>query len=92
MLDKKAYLCPRNVPVMDDNSKDMEKQVFIVNGMKCCHCEMNVENAVKSIAGVASADADREEGKVTVEYDAAKVSADDIKSAVENVGNYEVVI
>ena len=60
--------------------------------MKCCHCEMNVENAVSGIAGVVSAKADREAGKVTVEYDATKVSADAIKSAVESAGNYEVVL
>ena len=70
----------------------MEKQVFAVNGMKCCHCEMNVENAVSEIAGVVSAKADREDGKVTVEYDAAKVSVEAIKSAVESAGNYEVVL
>lgn len=60
--------------------------------MKCCHCEMNVENAVSEIAGVVSAKADREDGKVTVEYDAAKVSVEAIKSAVESAGNYEVVL
>lgn len=60
--------------------------------MKCCHCEMNVENAVSEIAGVVSAKADSEDGKVTVEYDAAKVSVEAIKSAVESAGNYEVVL
>ncbi len=70
----------------------MEKKTFAVDGMKCCHCEMKVEDRVKGIDGVASAKADREAGNVTVEYDAAKVSADDIKSAIEDAGNYEVVL
>ncbi len=60
--------------------------------MKCCHCEMKVEDAVKSVDGVVEAKADCEENNLIVEFDESKVSADDIKYAVEDAGNYEVEI
>ncbi len=70
----------------------MEKKIFTVSGMKCCHCEMKVEDAIKAVEGVVEAKADCEENNVTVEYDESQVSVDDIKSAVEDAGNYEVEI
>lgn len=70
----------------------MEKKVFMVNGMKCEHCKMNVENAIKGINGVSNAEVSLKDKNVTVEYDAAKVSPDQMKEAVEAAGNFEMVL
>ncbi len=70
----------------------MEKKTFTVNGMKCCHCEMKVEDAIKFVDGVVEAKANCEDNTVTVEYDESQVSMEDLKDAVEEVGNYELMI
>ena len=33
------------------------KKTFSVSGMKCSHCAANVENALKAVKGVVSAEA-----------------------------------
>lgn len=54
-----------------------------VTGMSCGGCEANVEEAVKSVAGVTEAKADRETDSVTVEGDA---DVSELVAAVENAG------
>uniref|UniRef100_A0AB33JEB1 HMA domain-containing protein n=1 Tax=Prevotella sp. GTC17260 TaxID=3236796 RepID=A0AB33JEB1_9BACT len=68
----------------------MMNKTFQVNGMKCVHCKVNVENAVKAMAGVTGAEADLENKSLTVDFDEAQVTVEGIKTAVENAG-YEFV-
>ena len=69
----------------------MKEQTFTVEGMKCEHCEMNVEKAVMLVAGVQSARADRNVKSLTVVYDESVASAADIKEAVESAGRFEMM-
>lgn len=68
------------------------KKTFTVNGMKCVHCKANVENAIKALAGVASAEANLEEKNVTVDYDEAQVAPEQLKQAVDEAGRYELTL
>lgn len=68
------------------------KKVFTVNGLKCQHCKANVENSVCALTGVAEAVASVEENCLTVVYDESQVSPQQIKDAVDNAGNYEMMI
>ena len=68
----------------------MATKTFKVNGMKCVHCKANVENALKALNGVVSAEANLEDANVTVEYDESKVNPSEIKGAVDNSGRYEL--
>jgi len=70
----------------------MTKKIFSVDGMKCVHCKANVENAIKSINGVNEAVADIEAKNVLIDFDDALVCDNDIKSAVENSGRYELKV
>lgn len=70
----------------------MEKKSFIVNGMKCPHCKANVENAIKALKGVSSAEASVTDKQVTVEYDEKTVTPQDIKEAVDASGRYELTL
>lgn len=65
-------------------------KTFQVNGMKCVHCKANVENAVKAIIGVASAEVNLEAKSLMVDFDEDLVAIDNIKAAVDNAG-YEFV-
>jgi len=60
-----------------------------IKGMTCGHCKMHVEEALTSLAGVASATVDLKKGKATVAYDETKVSLAELKKAVTDTG-YEV--
>lgn len=44
----------------------METKVFKVNGMKCDHCRMRVENAIKGVEGVNNVNVDLATSKATV--------------------------
>lgn len=69
----------------------MKKETFIVAGMKCHHCEVNVENEIKQLPGVANVKANHVEGNVNVEYDDNILQLSSIYNAVENSG-YEVLL
>lgn len=59
----------------------MENRFFTVNGMRCEHCKASVENAIKEIAGVETAEVDLANKTVKVSYDSNLVSPDKIKAA-----------
>lgn len=67
-------------------------KTFTVDGMKCPHCQANVENALKAVAGVRSAKADIEAKSVTVDYDDAQVAPEQLKQAVDEAGHYEMTL
>lgn len=54
--------------------------------MTCSGCERTVSKIIGTIPGVESAKADHQNSSVTVDYDASKVTIDDIRSAVGKVG------
>lgn len=66
------------------------KKTFSVSGMKCSHCVANVENALKAVKGVVSAEAQLEDKTVTVEFDGQQASEADLKAAVDATGRYEL--
>lgn len=67
------------------------KKTFTVNGMKCVHCKVKVENALQSLEGVHTAVADLQQKNVVVDYDDTVVSVSNLKDAVGASGKYELV-
>ena len=78
--------CECDLPKTERVEKDMI--TFAVNGMMCAHCKKRVEDALKAVSGVVSAEADLEKKNVSVETDGS-VSEDVLKAAVKEAG-YEV--
>lgn len=66
----------------------MEK-VFGIEGMMCSGCEKRVNNAVTSLDGVSECKACAQDNNATVVFDSSKVSEDQIKEAIEEIG-YDV--
>lgn len=66
----------------------MEK-VFDIEGMMCNGCEKRVNNAVTSLDGVSECKASAQDNNATVVFDSSKVSEDQIKEAIEEIG-YDV--
>ena len=67
----------------------MTKKTFSVSGMKCVNCKANVERSIKALPGVIEAVASLEEANVTVEYDEAQVSPQQMRDSVEDLGRFE---
>jgi copper chaperone len=68
----------------------MTNKTLKVTDMSCGHCKAAVEGELNKLFGVESASADVEKGIVEVSYDETKVTTEDLKGAIEEVG-YTVV-
>jgi len=60
-----------------------------VSGMTCGNCVRMVERRLASTPGVAKAQVDLAAARATVEFDPARVSADDLAASIEKLG-YQV--
>ena len=64
----------------------MEKMEFKVEGLHCAGCVTSVTRMLTAVPGVESVEVSLGEGKVDVEYDAARAGLADFKRAVERAG------
>ncbi len=64
----------------------MTQTTLDVEGMSCGHCKAAVEGEIGKLAGVERSEADFEKGSVEVRYNADRVTADDLRRAIEEAG------
>lgn len=64
----------------------MEKAVLHVEGMSCSHCENAVKKSVGALDGVSSVEVDLAAKTVTVEYESANVSLEQIRNEIIDQG------
>ena len=64
----------------------MAHEKFDVGGMTCAACQAHVDKAVCSLDGVTDVSVNLLSGSMTVDYDEAQVSAEDICAAVDRAG------
>jgi len=69
----------------------MTETILKVEGMSCAHCKAAVEEELGKLPGVEHSNADPQRGTVEVRYEEEKVTADDLKGAVEEAG-YSVAV
>ena len=67
----------------------MEQATLQVKGMSCGHCVNAVETNVGKLAGVSKVSVDLGAGQVSVEFNPAEVSLDQIKETIDDQG-YDV--
>ncbi len=60
--------------------------VIPVAGMTCLTCELTVESSLKRLPGVASADANVAQQRVTVQYDPVQVTVEQLMAAINQTG------
>jgi len=60
--------------------------VIPVEGMTCLTCELTVESSLKRLPGVASAEANVAQQRVTVQYDPAQVTVEQLMAAINQTG------
>lgn len=67
------------------------KETFVIDGMTCAACVLNVENAVKKLDGIESAVVNLTTEKMTVDYDPTLVDDAKIEKAVADAGYGAIV-
>lgn len=87
-MRENVYLCNSK----NKNVETMIQKVFTVEGMKCRHCEEQVEEAVKMLPGISWAKADHDACRLTVEMEESRVSDEQIQEAVNRLGRYELTL
>jgi len=64
----------------------MERVELNVEGMTCGGCVNSIQNALNGRDGVATATADLESKRVTIEFDPAVIQRDGLVEAIEDAG------
>lgn len=62
------------------------KKEFAINGMSCNHCVATVEKAINGLEGIDKVKINLKKNSGMVKFDEAKVSAEQIASAVTEAG------
>lgn len=65
-------------------NKNNKKEILVVEGMKCVHCSAKVENALKKVH--VKAEINLESKTVVVSYNEKKITLEEIKRIIEEVG------
>lgn len=77
-------------PAGEEPAAELATARFRVDGMTCGGCALATEMAVGKLDGVedveASYDDETEEGRCTVEYDASRVTTEEIAGAIREAG------
>jgi copper chaperone len=64
----------------------METTTIRVDGMSCGGCVKSVTGVLTALDGVAKAEVSLEQKQAVVEFDATKVTRDQLKAVVEDAG------
>lgn len=64
----------------------MIREIIMVSGMSCGHCEIAVQDAVRKLPGIKKVKANRRKKQAVVEYDPALVTLEQIKTAITGTG------
>ncbi|KAF0164749.1 MAG: copper chaperone [Rhodocyclaceae bacterium] len=64
----------------------METTTIKVGGMSCGGCVKSVTGVLTALDGVAKAEVSLEQKQAVVEFDAAKVTRDQLKATIEDAG------
>lgn len=70
--------------------KKLENKSFAIEGMTCASCAQTVEKAAKKVRGVTQASVNLATEKLSIEYDEATFSVENLQNAVDNSG-YELI-
>lgn len=69
-----------------ENNNSLHISHFVVEGMHCAACSMTVEEALKSLRGVESAEVSAASGRASVVWSDAKAKPSDLARAVQKAG------
>ena len=65
-------------------NKQTKKEIIVVEGMKCVHCAAKVTDALKKVH--VKAEVNLESKTVAISYNDKKITLEEIKRVIEEVG------
>jgi copper chaperone len=71
---------------MNLQEKSMESTIVKVGGMSCQGCVKSVTKVLLELPGVSKAEVSLERGEAAIDYDAGKVTRDQIKQSIDDAG------
>lgn len=69
----------------------MKKETFPIIGMHCAACKQSIERQVGKLDGIKEVNVNYATDKMTIEYDAEKVSLEELKKVVSSAGSYRLI-
>ena len=64
----------------------MIRKRYVVSGMTCPNCAMRIESLEDRLAGVKEIVASYRRGQITIEFDEARISEQEITAAIVRLG------
>ena len=64
----------------------MQKMIFMISGMDCVACVINIDGALEDTEGVETAKTNYAKGKAEVEFDEKKITVTKIISIIKDIG------
>ncbi len=61
-------------------------KTFKLSGLDCASCALSIENALDQLNGVQDCEVQEKDNLLLVDFDEAKVSADQVLAAVRDAG------
>jgi Cu+-exporting ATPase len=71
---------------MENGLNNLTRAIMPVTGMSCANCAANIERNVRKLQGVGEASVDLASEKLSVTFDAEKLSVQDIVAGVRHIG------
>ena len=71
---------------LSDSDQDLQRSHFVVEGMHCSACSLAVEQALRSVHGVASAEVSAASGRASVTWSHATAKPSSMAQAVSKAG------
>lgn len=68
----------------------MKKLLLKIKGMHCASCSAGITFLLKSQEGIGEVDIKWDQGGGTVEHDPAKISVEQIRDTIDQLGEYKV--
>jgi len=81
---------PKTNKVVVSNKSNISEATLQIGGMTCTSCEHSIDYSLKTTEGVLDATSSYKTGVAKVKYDKSKVSAEQLKKAVEEKSGYKV--
>lgn len=67
-------------------TQDIETVTFMLDGMHCVSCSLNIDGALEDTPGVESAETSYAKGKTTIKYNKDEVTPKALKAVIEGLG------
>lgn len=64
----------------------MKNEIYNMGGMSCASCSAAVERITRMLPGVSESSVNLATNKLTISYDEAVVSSEEIVTAITNIG------